>query len=200
MKHRNPLRQGEWLVCPLNSAGRELAVRETKEFYSWENLLCCAELPDLFLWKSPFLRKQNTLMLPNCPKGFCICQRKHGNQLQQRLCQTNPLSCCVFSLFLSFPSWHFLNSLACHAEVTYSIAPSPNLRTQSHLQHSCSNTKPAHGEAQRAETQSLAVLAKSGTFDKRCLEKSRRYKGPEQNCVASIHSTNNSAISQWPCT
>lgn len=111
MKHRNPLRQGEWLVCPLNSAGRELAVRETKEFYSWENLLCCAELPDLFLWKSPFLRKQNTLMLPNCPKGFCICQRKHGNQLQQRLCQTNPLSCCVFSLFLSFPSWHFLNSL-----------------------------------------------------------------------------------------
>lgn len=89
---------------------------------------------------------------------------------------------------------------ACHAEVTYSIAPSPNLRTQSHLQHSCSNTKPAHGEVQRAETQSLAVLAKSGAFDKRCLEKSRRYKGPGQNCVANIHSTNDSAISQWPST
>ena len=111
MKHRNPQRQGECLVCPLNLAGRELTVRETKEFYSWENHLCCAELPDLFLWKLPFLQKQSTLVLPNCPEGFCICQRNHGNQLQQWLCQTNPLSCCVFSLFLSFPNWRFLNSL-----------------------------------------------------------------------------------------
>lgn len=38
-----PQRQGEWLVCPLNSAGRELTVREMKESYSWQNL-CCTEL------------------------------------------------------------------------------------------------------------------------------------------------------------
>lgn len=72
---QEPQTQGEWLVCPVNSAGRELTKRETMEFYSWENLLCCAELPYLFLWK------QSIFVLPNCPKGFCICQKNHGNQL-----------------------------------------------------------------------------------------------------------------------
>lgn len=153
-----------------------------------------------FFMETPFLRKccdRAPPVLSNCAKGFYICQRKHRNQLQQRLCQTNPLSSCVFSLFLSFPSWYFLNS---HPGVTYSIAPSPTLRTQSCLHHSCSNTKPANGEAQNAETRIPAILAKSGLLDKHRLEESRRYKRTEQNCAVSIRSANNFAISEWPCT
>lgn len=53
-KPRYPQRQGEVLVCLLNSPGKEATAREMRESYRREDLCCCAEMPDPFLMETLF--------------------------------------------------------------------------------------------------------------------------------------------------
>lgn len=92
--------------------------------------------------------------VPNCPKGLCICQKQHGNQNSG--CARWPHSPAVSLAFL-LPQLTIPKLPVCHAGVTQSISPSPNLGIWSHLQLSCSNIEPLDGELKIP-----AILAKSG--------------------------------------
>lgn len=83
---------------------------------------------------------------------------------------------------------------ACRAGVTCRLLP-VQIPGRSH-----GNPQPANGEVLKGDAWSSAILAKPGVFNKRCPEKSRRYKGIEQNCNTSICSSNSFAVSHWPCT
>lgn len=143
MKHRNPQRWGERVVRPQDSAGGERGWGKWRNFAA-EKTCSAVQTCQIFLYRNPLLLwQQSTLVLPNCPKSFCICQRNPANQLQQWLCQTNPLSCCVLSMFLSFPSWYLLNSRLVPWGDLQHRCPSPSPHT-AHLQRSCSSPEPAN--------------------------------------------------------
>lgn len=58
-----PQRQGEVLVCLLNSQGKEATAREMREGYKWEDLCCCAEKPGFFLMETPFFMETESFVL-----------------------------------------------------------------------------------------------------------------------------------------
>lgn len=80
-----------------------------RESYRWEELCCCAEMPELFLMGTPFFMGTESPCTPNCPKGLCIWQ-KHANQLEQCLPGGHTLLLCLllfFCLCRQFPKSPF---------------------------------------------------------------------------------------------
>lgn len=115
--------------------------------------------------------------VPNCPKGLCICQKQHGNQNSG--CARWPHSPAVSLAFL-LPQLTIPKLPVCHAGVTQSISPSPNLGIWSHLQLSCSSTEPLDGELKNP-----CNLSQIWGSERHYMEKSRRNKGTEQDCALS---------------